>query len=603
MPWDSTASINAVALLPGQSSAGRGGPRVVAATDSGLVLSDLKVGDYTAGMSQQIRRGFVGPMATFATGVSASISGPVATLGVRDSLLLAGVFSSAPTSAAPPTWTATNDGPLSHAMTFNGTTQYLNADALLDSLGNDTQGTWTLWVKISDGITTAGTKSIIAFGDTDANERLLLYLEQTGTFWGYCIDAGVEAWQLGSRVVLRDGQNQWKHLALVQNGSSPCIYVDGIDVSSSITGGSRGKWLSNLTGVDNVRIGCQNYNNLSNSGRYNEQIAGAQFYSRALPAHEIKALYQRGLPFIETPSPDTLTVSNRLQFAAADPLSGRFVVGDSSRVELRHPSGALLKTWSGLGIGTLQMARFIPSLAPDSVNVWIGGSTGSRYVQSNNRLTDVAKTEWPVKEYWIGTEAAVVDTSGAGHFWDLGDAAAALSNVGKHWIRLAKGTFAGTVISQSGLLIEGAGDSLSVLDGGVTGHGLSITGNDVAVRGVGARTTKGGGTAYDAFNVTGERFRGEFLRALGSDDDCFVVSGTSAQLVGLRASRCDDAGFLGGTALDNSIITNLVVKDQVGASLELPSGADNNVVGSARLDGAPVDAGSGNTLIYVDTSF
>jgi len=574
----------------------------VAATDSGLVLSDLKVGDYTAGMSQQIRQSYVGPMATFATGVSASIAGPVATLGVRDSLLLTGTFSSAPTSAAPPTWAVTNDGPLSHAMVFDGTTQYLSADGLLDSLGNDTQGSIVLWVKPTDGQGTG--QNMLGFGDTNANERVRLskllsgridvaYLDPDGVIWG---DSTVN-------VVFTDGAVPWTLFALVHNGVSPRIYVNGDSVSQTQRGTTPASWIAAAGGLDNVRIGTLNYNNGGNALFFDGSLTGVRFYSRALSQAEIKAIYERERVYIETPYADTLTISNRLQFASADPMSGRFVVGDSSRVELRHPSGALLKTWSGLGIGTLQMARFIPSLAPDSVNVWIGGSTGSRYVQSNNRLTDVAKTEWPVKEYWIGTEAAVVDTSGAGHFWDLGDAAAALSNVGKHWIRLAKGTFAGTVISQSGLLIEGAGDSLSVLDGGVTGHGLSITGNDVAVRNVGARTTKGGGTAYDAFNVTGERFRGEFLRALGSDDDCFVVSGTSAQLVGLRASRCDDAGFLGGTALDNSIITNLVVKDQVGASLELPSGADNNVVGSARLDGAPVDAGSGNTLIYVDTSF
>jgi len=128
MPWDSTASINAVALLPGQSSAGRGGPRAVAATDSGLGLSDPWVGDYTAGMSQQIRQSYVGPMA---------LSDPVV---VFSSLNTANVYGRAYTDASAsvvPATAITTDGPLSHSWDFAGSDSLTISDMSSLSIGGN----------------------------------------------------------------------------------------------------------------------------------------------------------------------------------------------------------------------------------------------------------------------------------------------------------------------------------------------------------------------------------------------------------------------------------------------------------------------------------
>jgi len=176
------------------------------------------------------------------------------------------------------------------------------------------------------------------------------------------------------------------------------------------------------------------------------------------------------------------------------------------------------------------------------------------------------------------------------------------ANVGIPVIDLTRGTYAENVVLAAPITIRGVGDTLSVIDGGITGHAVSVTGADVVAKDVGAKTTKGGGTAYDAWNITGARFTGVNLRALGSDDDCFYLDAVHASLMGIRGNRCDDEGVETGTSFDKSLISNLLIKDQVGTSLQLVSGADNNTIMPAKLDGAPTDAGTSNQIIYNDTA-
>jgi len=178
------------------------------------------------------------------------------------------------------------------------------------------------------------------------------------------------------------------------------------------------------------------------------------------------------------------------------------------------------------------------------------------------------------------------------------------ANVGIPVIDLTRGTYAENVVLAAPITVQGVGDSLSVIDGGIAGAALTVSGADVTLRNIGAKTTPGGGTAYDPFVFTGARVRGEFLRAMGSDDDCFVNTSTGAMFSHLSLHRCDDDGlYLPGSTADNGQYSLVRVQDQGGNSVEILSGADNNLIVPARLDGEPADAGAGNTIIHNPTAF
>ena len=73
----------------------------------------------------------------------------------------------------PPTATTDYKLAAASAMTFNGSTDYLNIDAAVAGVSGDTGGTWGIWVKPTDA-TPGATDYLISFGDTNANEYLQL---------------------------------------------------------------------------------------------------------------------------------------------------------------------------------------------------------------------------------------------------------------------------------------------------------------------------------------------------------------------------------------------------------------------------------------------
>ena len=546
MPWDSTSSFNAIAALPGRSSAGRDGARVFVGADSGLVVQDQKPSDQAGGMRQVIRKSYVAPLAAYSSGVSATISGPVAMFSPASSAFLAGTFSTGGTGVAP-TYAATNDGPLSHAWTFNGTTQFLAADGLLDSLANDVQGTIVLWVKLDDG-QHSGVGTLVAIGDTDAYTRLILYSPATsGKLGMLCRVAGVAQWEATTDAIWPDGATAWTHIALTHNGVLPRMFVNGDSVSTTFTAsGTLASWISACTDADNVRIGASNDNSGGNVNLFDGHQTGHQFYSRALSRTEVAALYKAGPPFIETPTPDTLLTTNRIQGMDSDWLSGRVLLLDSTHVELRHSSGALLDSFMCVPCGQLYSAKFKRTPSADSLNIVIAGATGIRVIGQNPKLTDYAAAEWPRREYYIGNREAIVDSSGSGHFWKLQDAIDAIAAVGAKVITVAAGTYSDPVTSVgNSVMIEGAGRRTVITNANsTTDEAMTVTGDSVIVRDLCLYTAPGGaGGSVDALLWSGARGIAENVRVVDADDDAAVITGRFFQASNLRIDDADDRGL------------------------------------------------------------
>ena len=142
---------------------------------------------------------------------------------------------------------------------------YITIDAALVPLASSTKGTWMIGVML-DVATPVGSPNLICFGDTNAAEMIWIeIIAATGIFRAGVYDASVEKWILSTNAVaLSDGV--YAHLAVIQDGVSPVLLVNGVPVAQTFTSSAdKTSWFSVCTGLDNGRLGCRNWNNAGNA--------------------------------------------------------------------------------------------------------------------------------------------------------------------------------------------------------------------------------------------------------------------------------------------------------------------------------------------------
>ena len=141
------------------------------------------------------------------------------------------------------------------AVVGDGTADYVQIDAwgaAREAAGTaDTVGTFTAWVNIKSA---SDSYSILSAGDTNAIEYINFQIVN-GLLNCTLADGGAVAWDVeadGNAIPI----NTWTHIAMVQDGVQPLLYVNGVniaatnDVSTGIT-----KWFADLNGIDNANIG------------------------------------------------------------------------------------------------------------------------------------------------------------------------------------------------------------------------------------------------------------------------------------------------------------------------------------------------------------
>ena len=176
------------------------------------------------------------------------------------------------------------------AYEFDGSDDFINIDSAQSDLIGTTTGTWAVWVKPVDA-TPVSIKIMISFSDTNANEFVHIRLKTDGVLRAKATKSGTSQWQLDTNSsVFSD--NVWMHIALVQDGISPVVYVDGIAVAQNF-GVTTDKtvWFNNLTGLDNGRIGDRNVNSGGETNHFNGLIDEVRIYNRSLSAEQILALF------------------------------------------------------------------------------------------------------------------------------------------------------------------------------------------------------------------------------------------------------------------------------------------------------------------------
>ena len=202
---------------------------------------------------------------------------------------LAGDAYPANSATNPPTLAPNRFGTPSAAMDLNGSSDRLEADAALALLASTTAGAIAAWIKPDDGQPSAA-QAIACFGDTDAQEFIVFGVQQDGKLFGQCYVAGVIKWSFTTSVVFADGPRDWTHVCLSHNGTTYSAYANGSALSTTTIPGDATIWLAGCAGIDNVRIGCSNYNSGGDAQFFSGAIHDVRIYTAATTSLQLARL-------------------------------------------------------------------------------------------------------------------------------------------------------------------------------------------------------------------------------------------------------------------------------------------------------------------------
>jgi len=170
---------------------------------------------------------------------------------------------------------------------LDGVDEFVNInDVLTNDLSTTTTGTWSGWVKPTDS-TPSGSESIIAFGDTDADSHIFLFVTTAGVFVVQARNAGTNQWTLTTdNKVFFDGV--WTHIVIAQDAIESVLYVDGVKVEQSFSVTTdKTIWFNDISGLDNGRIGDRNRSSGGETIHFDGSIGSILIYDRALSEAEV----------------------------------------------------------------------------------------------------------------------------------------------------------------------------------------------------------------------------------------------------------------------------------------------------------------------------
>lgn len=190
------------------------------------------------------------------------------------------------TLVATPTYTAPG-------FDLNGSTQYISSDGLEVARQSDTTGSIEIWFKITDS-TPASNEYLWALGDTNANEVLAAYVTTSGTLEVTCIDAGTVQWTFDSDAAPFTDAT-WHQTVVTFDNTAAKMYVDGaLEASTFTVTTDQTIWMDGLTGTDNTRIGCSNYNSAGNAGFLTGSVGMFSMYNAEITAANVSTNYESG---------------------------------------------------------------------------------------------------------------------------------------------------------------------------------------------------------------------------------------------------------------------------------------------------------------------
>ena len=173
---------------------------------------------------------------------------------------------------------------------FDGTDDYVlhDAHAVARVLANDTVGTYTAWIYLND---LTGTYCILSAGDNNSANEVMQFLVVVGKLRAFLKHGGATQFDIRETTASMEAR-KWHHVAVVQNGTQPALYVDGSNVAATNTVSTDlTYWYDELTLCDKFAIGVQE-SNATHTQDFKGAIGQVKYWSIALSAEEIETEYK-----------------------------------------------------------------------------------------------------------------------------------------------------------------------------------------------------------------------------------------------------------------------------------------------------------------------
>ncbi len=177
------------------------------------------------------------------------------------------------------------------ALHFNGSDQYIDIDLLRQDIDTDTVGSFSLWFKadLNDQ-----NRPIFSFGDASTN---------TNIEFKYDVDDNTQFLiQSGGSLLFRHigavdelTINTWHHVVIVQDGISPIIYLDNVDITNLNNTTDTTAWFNTVNGlIDGGRIASRSFGG-GNEQWFDGSVDDFRYYSGiALTSDQVALLYNSG---------------------------------------------------------------------------------------------------------------------------------------------------------------------------------------------------------------------------------------------------------------------------------------------------------------------
>ena len=168
---------------------------------------------------------------------------------------------------------------------FEGTDDYVlhDAHAVARVGANDTVGTYTAWI-YADDITVS--KCILSAGDNDSANEYLNFWIVAGLLKIKLRHGGATQFEVQQTAATMESK-KWYHVAVVQNGTQPALYIDGEAVATTnATATDLTYWYDELTGCDKFAIGVLESNN-THTNDWKGAIGPVRYYATNLTAAEV----------------------------------------------------------------------------------------------------------------------------------------------------------------------------------------------------------------------------------------------------------------------------------------------------------------------------
>jgi len=171
---------------------------------------------------------------------------------------------------------------------YDGTDDYVlhDAHAVARVAANDTVGTYTAWIYLDNADSDA---AILSAGDNNAtNEFMMFAVDSNKKLWIFLQQGGATKFSVrettGS-IPLKT----WTHVAIVQNGTRPILYVNGLAITmTDATSTDLTFWYDELTLTDKFAIGTKE-SNATHTNDWPGAIGQVKYWNEALTATQILA--------------------------------------------------------------------------------------------------------------------------------------------------------------------------------------------------------------------------------------------------------------------------------------------------------------------------